>query len=130
VEEKPRLLLVQVLLVVICLLLAGMLAANLWNIQQAGREQERRAFYQEQAQAIKQMAELQDDLILDLLNEYQASAYGSRVDRIAEQQLIAAESQIVALQTLALQNRQIIELLLLTYQDPPGEATGEALKDE
>lgn len=129
-DEKPRLLLVQVLLVVICLLLAGLLAANLWNIQQAGREQERRAFYQEQAQAIKQMAELQDELIFDLLDEYQASAYGSRVDRIAEQQLIAAESQIVALQTLALQNRQIIELLLLAYEEPPDEATAEVIESE
>ena len=52
------------------------------------------------------------------------------MERSAEQQLIAAETQSVALQTLALQNRQIIDLLLLTYEDPPDEAPDDSLNEK
>ncbi|HMT19905.1 MAG TPA: hypothetical protein PKE20_01445 [Promineifilum sp.] len=129
-NENSRPIITQVLLVVICILLAGLLATNLWTIRQTSREQERRAYHQEQVAAIRRMADLQDELILNLLEEYEGSAYGSSVDRIAEQQLIAAETQIVALQTLALQNRQIIDLLLLTYEDPPDEASDDSLNEK
>ena len=115
----------QALLGAICVLLAGILLMNSWSIYQDIQERERRAYYREQASVIRDLAQLQDDLIIDLLEDYQSSAYGSSVDRITEQQLIAAETQIVGLQTLALQNRQIIELLLLAYEEPPVEVEEE-----
>lgn len=129
-SENSKPVIVQGLLVVVCVLLAGLLATNLWSVRQTSREQARRAFYQEQVAAIRLVADLQDEIILNLLEEYEGSAYGSSVDRIAEQQLIAAETQIVALQTLALQNRQIIDLLLLTYEDPPDEAPDDSLNEK
>ena len=53
----------------------------------------------------------QKGIYLDLLQMYQKSAYGNNsIDRIAEQQLIAAESQITALQVMAAQNNTLIEL--------------------
>lgn len=117
--QESRLTRDQALLGAICLLLVGILLMNGWSINQGIQERERRTYYREQASAIRDLADLQDELIFDLMEEYQSSAYGSSVDRITEQQLIAAETQIVGLQTLALQNRQIIELLLLAYEEPP-----------
>ena len=48
---------------------------------------------------------------LDLLENYKKAAYdNTRVDRIAEQQLLATESQLSALQAMASQNGVLIEL--------------------
>ena len=54
----------------------------------------------------------QKTIYLDLYQTYQKAAYeDSRVDRIAEQQLLASESQLTALQVLASQNGVLIDLL-------------------
>ena len=111
-----------VLWVVTCLLLGAILATNLWQIRQTIQENELVAYQREQAQTIRDLMELQDEVIFDLLESYEDSAYGSNVDRIAEQQLIAAEAQIAGLQTIALQNRQLAELLLLTYEPLPADS--------
>jgi len=50
-------------------------------------------------------------LINGVMDEYHGDAYGDKVDRIAEQQLIATEYQLQMLQVLALQNGEIIGLL-------------------
>lgn len=109
---------IPALLVAILVLLAGLLMTNVWLVYQARVEASRFAARQARVAEIRELTALQDDLIFDLMSNYQDAAYGVGVDRIAEQQLIAAETQIVALQTLALQNRQIAELLLLEYEEP------------
>ena len=112
---------VSILLGVICILLGGLLATNLSIMRQYKLEEQRWAVRQQQVELIRAMAELQEDAIFDLLVDYQDTAYSSRVERIAEQQLLAAESQLSALQLIALQNSQITKLLLLTYEDLPSE---------
>jgi len=143
-DSSPQVTPVRGLLIIICVLLGALLATNLWDIRQEAleqerwtaqqerseeirrqealereREQERWTAQQERSEEIRAMMEIQDTLIYDLMEDYQKTAYGSSVERIAEQQLIAAEAQIIALQTIALQNRQIAELLLLPYEDLP-----------
>lgn len=72
----------------------------------------RAASYQERVQAAQGLVERQRDLVLDLVNKYQKDAYDNpSVERIAEQQLIATEYTLIALQIIAIQNSQIIELL-------------------
>lgn len=54
-------------------------------------------------------------LINGLVDSYQADAYENpSLERITEQQLIAAEYQLTALQIMALQNDEIIQLLTVT----------------
>lgn len=54
----------------------------------------------------------QKTIYQDLMQAYQKAAYeDSSVDRIAEQQLLAAESQLNALQVIASQNGILIELV-------------------
>jgi len=53
----------------------------------------------------------QKNIYGDLMKSYEKAAYGnSSVDRIAEQQLIATESQLAAMQVIASQNGLLIEL--------------------
>ena len=80
------------------------------------RDARNREEFENRAAAIRELANAQNELSLDLMDEYQDVAYGPNVDRIAEQQLIATEYQIISTQVLALQNRTIIELLALPYE--------------
>jgi len=63
------------------------------------------------ALAAMDLAAEQRTIILSVMDEYQKAAYSDDVDRIAEQQLIATEHQLVLLQILAIQNGSITELL-------------------
>ena len=74
------------------------------------------------------MLDIQEGLVGDIVTDYQDDAYGPSVDRIAEQQLIATEYQLLALQAVGLHNRQIADLLLLSYLDAP-EETGEEAEE-
>jgi len=101
---------------IIVLLLAGVLAANVFSIvttyQQNAIARERAETYQARVEEAQDLVNRQRDLILELVSDYEASAYDNpRIERISEQQLLAAEFQLLALQTLAIQNSQIIELL-------------------
>jgi hypothetical protein len=50
-----------------------------------------------------------------MMSDYQGDVYDNpSIDRIAEQQLIAEEYQLAALQIFAIQNGQLIELLAAT----------------
>lgn len=91
--------------------------------EEADLQAEADAAYAEQlaeaAASILLFSALQDDLAADLLENYQDDAYDNPlIDRIAEQQLIATEYQIVASQMLGLQNQAIIDLLALQYELP------------
>jgi Leucine-rich repeat (LRR) protein len=101
---------------IIVILLVLSLASNEYSIvatyQQDWIAAERAATYQERVEEAQKIVDQQRDGIEDLISDYETAVYDNpSADRIAEQQLIAAEFQIVALQTLAIQNNQVIELL-------------------
>ncbi|MBN2287646.1 MAG: hypothetical protein JXI43_14460 [Tissierellales bacterium] len=100
--------------------IAGLLAAlllvaafSIWTTyQQNAIAKERAESYQARVDEAQAVVEQQRDMITDLTSDYQSAAYDNpAIDRIAEQQLLAAEYQLLALQTLAIQNTQVIELL-------------------
>jgi cell division protein FtsL len=63
-------------------------------------------------EGFQNMIEIQKTGYLDLMQTYQKAAYeDTRVERIAEQQLLASESQLSALQVMASQNGVLIDLL-------------------
>lgn len=99
----------------ICLLLilvVGLLAfQTITTIQQNQVAEQRAADYQTRVASARLLVDQQQDVINGLWNEYQKTAYGDKVDRIAEQQLYATEYSLQGLQILAIQNSQIIELL-------------------
>lgn len=99
--------------------------------EEADLQAEADAAYAEQlaetASSILLFSALQDDLAADLLENYQDDAYDNPlIDRIAEQQLIATEYQIVASQMLGLQNQAIIDLLALQYELPDAAMAEES----
>ncbi len=71
----------------------------------------RAASHLERVKAAEDLVSRQQSVITSLMDTYQKTAYGSAtMDRISEQQLLAAESTLAALQVIALQNSQIIQL--------------------
>lgn len=63
-------------------------------------------------EGFQSVIEIQKTSYLDLMQTYQMAAYEDlSVDRITEQQLLALESQLSALQIMASQNGVLIELL-------------------
>jgi flagellar basal body-associated protein FliL len=106
----------RLMLWVIIVLLVALLVAEVFQIvttfQQNVINRERAATYEERVKEAQDLVDRQRDLILDLVSDYESSAYNNpSVDRITEQQLLAAEYQLHGLQILAIQNSQIIELL-------------------
>jgi predicted metalloprotease len=103
------------ILVIIVVLLALLLTVEIYQVvtsyQQTKLAEERASAYQTRVTAAQLLVSNQQDIISGLMTDYQKDAYGSSVDRIAEQQLIATEYNLTALQIIALQNSQIIELL-------------------
>lgn len=72
----------------------------------------RAASHAERVKAAEDLVSRQQSAITSLMDTYEKTAYRSaEIDRISEQQLVAAESTLVALQIIALQNSQIIQLL-------------------
>jgi hypothetical protein len=73
---------------------------------------QRTAAHVRRVEQVRGIVDKQQTLILGLLDSYHAAAYGNtEVDRIAEQQLVATEYTLSALQVMAIENSQIIELL-------------------
>jgi hypothetical protein len=104
---------------IIAVLLLLTLLSNVFSIvttyQKDKLEQDRAATYQARVEEAKTIVNMQRDIIDDLVSDYEEDAYDNPlIDRIAEQQLLAAEYQMLALQTLAIQNSQIIEFLSAT----------------
>jgi len=101
---------------IIAVLLATVLATDVFSIvttyQQNTVARERAETYQTRVEEAQDLVNRQRDIIFYLVSDYEAAAYDDpRIERIAEQQLLAAEFQLLAMQTLAIQNSQIIELL-------------------
>lgn len=66
-------------------------------------------------QSIQTIISQQQRLINQTVSDYQSAAYENpSVERIAEQQLLAAEHTLLALQIIATQNNQVIQLLANT----------------
>ncbi len=97
-------------IVVLLVLILGILAFNTVE-----SELDRQAAAQarvDRTEAVASAIQQQNELVRNLLDNYQAAAYeNSGIDRITEQQLIAEEYQLTALQVLALQNMQILQML-------------------
>ena len=73
------------------------------------------------------MLDIQEGLVGDIVTDYQDDAYGPSVDRIAEQQLIATGVPTAGASAVRVyHDRQIADLLLLSYLDAPEEAGEEA----
>jgi flagellar basal body-associated protein FliL len=114
-SNKP----IVVLLVMITLLLAAVLATGVYSIMSTNEQNElaeqRATEYQTRVKAAKEVLDSQRDIIFDIMTDYQGDVYDNpSIDRIAEQQLVAEEYQLIALQILAIQNGQVIELLAAT----------------
>ncbi len=70
------------------------------------------ATYEARVKEARALVDKQQEVILGLITEYKDTAYDNPlIDRIAEQQLLATESTLAALQIIAIQNSQVIELL-------------------
>jgi hypothetical protein len=96
-------------LTLITVLLALILLVHLYQVGAAWERNSRRSQKVKDATAL---VEKQQFLISGLVVAYRGAAYdNSKVNRIAEQQLIATEYTLQALQVLGIQNSQIIELL-------------------
>jgi len=104
--------LLSLIAVLLLLLVAGNVYTVVTTYQQQQIEVARAASYTERVATIRERAEEQRDLIQLVMDSYETEAYDNpRIDRIAEQQLIATEHTIHALQIIGIQNSQIIELL-------------------
>jgi len=69
----------------------------------------------QKSQIALELVNSQGEVIAGLMDSYNSDAYENpSLDRISEQQLIAAEYTILGLQILGMQNNQIIELLAST----------------
>jgi len=84
----------------------------IFTYQQNQIAAQRAASYADRVAAAEKLVTSQQTVILGLLDNYHKDAYeNSSIDRITEQQLIASEYNLAALQIVAIQNSQIIELL-------------------
>ena len=111
-EEDRRGKLLFVLTVLVALLLLVNVVSFALTFQQNRLAASRAASHQERAEAARELVDDQTRVIASLMSDYEAAAYDNpSVERIAEQQLLATESTLAALQIIAVQNSQIIELL-------------------
>ncbi len=94
---------------IVVVLLSLLLATNMFSLAE---RQLTKVADEERAEAYLVLADSQRTIILETMSDYEETAYGPKVDRIAEQQLIAEEFQLAVLHILAIQNSQIIELLV------------------
>ncbi len=98
------------LLTVIALLLFLLVLSNVINLAMAFQQSQERA---RRAEIYRDVTEDHREIILDIMDDYRADAYlDPDIDRIAEQQLIAAEYILQMQQVIALQNTTTQELLL------------------
>lgn len=103
-------LLLMTLMLTTLVALAGYQVVSTYQQNQVASQ--RAASHAERVLAAQELVETQQSYIMSLMDEYQDAAYDNpAVDRIAEQQLLATESNLAALQIIAIQNSQIIELL-------------------
>ena len=81
------------------------------RLAQIERAAERQAAYEEHVGQMQAWLTRQQRLLDGVADSYHDAAYDPGIERIAEQQLIAAEYQIVLLQAIAQQNAEMIRLM-------------------
>lgn len=92
----------------------SLLTVSRQAVRQEARDEQARILLEARGATVRSLILRQQTVIGDLYSDYATAAYrDSSIDRISEQQLRAAEFQLQALQVIALQNTQILELLLL-----------------
>lgn len=95
--------------IIVSLLLLALIAAEGYHVY---TDMQARAENDKVSVTVEQLLEKQRDVVMNVFDDYQKAAYENKdVDRITEQQLLAAEFQLQMLQVLAIQNAQIMELL-------------------
>ena len=104
------------LLIIISILLAAILAINIYQqisiFHQTQITAQRAATYDLRIKEISGIAYSQQATINNLFNDYQKDAYNNpKVTRITDQQLVAAEYTIQALQIIGNQNYDILQIL-------------------
>lgn len=109
---------IPLLLSISAILLAVDVGLNAYStyatIQQNAIAEERAATYRARVEEAGELATRQQTLIVGLIEDYEDAAYGNEsIERITEQQLIATEFTLRALQIIAIQNSQILELLAI-----------------
>lgn len=72
---------------------------------------QRAAIYEERVKEATDLVNAQQTMLFTVIDNYEKTAYGENVDRIAEQQLIATEYTMRLLQVMAVQNTQVISLI-------------------
>lgn len=83
------------------------------HLAQVERAEERQAVYEEHVQQMQAWLARDRRTVTGAFDSYHTDAYESGVERIAEQQLLAAEYQMLLLQVIARQNAEMIELMIL-----------------
>lgn|GEM_PF-4670337 len=101
---------------VLLLLSVGLSGFQVYSTYQQNQiAAERAATYSKRAQAAEDLATSQQSAISSLLDDYQKTAYNNpQITTIYQQQLVASECSLRALQVIAIQNSQIIQLLATT----------------
>lgn len=105
-----------VVIAVLLLLSVGLTGFQVFSTSQQNQiAAERAATYTKRAQAAEDLATSQQSAISSLLDDYQKEAYNNpQVTTIYQQQLVSSEFALRALQVIAIQNSQIVQLLATT----------------
>lgn len=101
------------ILVLACGLLLGYQVFS--TFRQSQLDAEHAAMYEQRVRAAETLARTQQSTITSLVESYEKAAYSNtEIDRISEQQLLAEEAILGALQIIAIQNSQILQVLSVT----------------
>jgi hypothetical protein len=101
---------IQVLLIALFVAIVLLLTSNIFFLNRLTMQH---TIDEEKINEVNNLITSQRWIIEDLVLDYEESAYNNPgIDRIAEQQLIVSEYTLTALQVIALQNTQIMDLLV------------------
>jgi len=98
----------------IIMLLMASVVSNIYFATLALQDRQAQAArIEEHTEQVQTLLDRQQRIVAGATDSYRADAYDPGVDRIVEQQLIAAEYQMLLLQVIAQQNTMIIELMMV-----------------
>lgn len=98
----------KLLFVILALLLLTLVVSNTYLAMLTSQDRQVQLM---RAKSMQPLLERQRSIITSMMDHYETDAYNNPdIERIAEQQLIAAEYQLLLLQTIAQQNILMLEL--------------------
>ena len=111
VSSKRSLILVTITVLLIVSVLTNMVQLAV-TFQQNQIAAQRASTYQQRVEEAEKVVASQQTIITNLMDNYKETAYGNPdVTRIAEQQLMATETSLTALQIIAIQNTSHLTFL-------------------